>query len=178
MKITDTAFKDVKIIEYFYSFDIRGSFIKLYNETEFEKHGLCTHFSEEYYSVSHKDTIRRMHFQTPPYQHAKLIHVIRGSVVDVIIDLRKDSPDYKKFIAIQLSGNKPKSIYIPEGFAHGFKCLEDNTIMIYNTSTVYNSESDSGILYESIGYDWNVDDPILSERDKTFCTLEEFDSPF
>ena len=178
MKIINTEFEDVKIIEDFFSFDIRGSFIKLFNENEFEKYGLCSHYAETYYSISHKDTIRGMHFQLPPYEHTKLIHVIRGAAVDVIIDLRKSSPDYKKFITIQLSGNKPKSIYIPTGFAHGFKCIEDNTIMIYNVSTVYNSEADMGIFYDSIGYDWNIEEPIISERDKTHCTLEEFNSPF
>jgi dTDP-4-dehydrorhamnose 3,5-epimerase/CDP-3, 6-dideoxy-D-glycero-D-glycero-4-hexulose-5-epimerase len=178
MKVRDSEFKDVKIIEDSYAYDIRGNFIKTFNEEEFAEHGLSTDLREIYYSTSQRDVIRGMHFQLPPYEHDKLIHVIRGHVIDVVLDLRKSSPNYKKCLAISLSGNKPYSIYIPKGFAHGFKCLENNTVMLYHVTSGYNAESDTGIAYDSIGYDWNVEDPIMSERDQGFVRLEDFESPF
>lgn len=178
MKIKESEFKEVKIIENAYAYDIRGNFIKTFNEKEFQDLGLSTDFKETYYSTSQKDVIRGMHFQIPPYEHDKLVHVLCGSVVDVIIDLRKGSINYKKYMAIHLTGNKPRSLYIPKGFAHGFRCLENNTIMLYQVTTGYQPNCDSGIAYHSIPYNWDVEDPILSERDSHFITLEEFDSPF
>jgi dTDP-4-dehydrorhamnose 3,5-epimerase len=179
MKIVDTRVNGaIKIIENFYAFDIRGGFIKIFNEDTFNELGVKMDFAETYYSISHKDTIRGMHFQMPPFEHDKLIHVIKGSVVDIVLDLRKDSPTFKQYTEIKLTGNKPKSIYIPKGFAHGFKALEDNTIMLYNVSSGYSSEHDCGIRWDSIGYDWAVEEPIISERDRTFASLDEFKSPF
>lgn len=178
MKIYSTEFEDVKVIENFFAFDIRGKFIKTYNDELFRELGIDVELKETYYSLSQQDVIRGMHFQMPPYEHDKIIHVIQGKVVDVVLDLRKESKTYKQFIDIKLTGNKPKSIYIPKGFAHGFKCMEDNTIMLYQVSTGYNAQHDAGIAYDSIGYDWGIDDPIVSERDRTFPTLSEFDSPF
>lgn len=178
LRLFSSTFEDVKIIENVYSYDIRGNFIKTFNEDEFIRLGLHTDFRETYYSTSQKDVIRGMHFQLPPYEHDKLIHVISGSVIDVVLDLRKDSPNYKKSIAIHLTGNRPRSIYIPKGFAHGFKCLENNTVMLYQVTTGYQPNCDSGVAYDSIGYDWGIEDPILSERDQNFIRLEDFDSPF
>lgn len=178
MRVIDTKLNGVQIIECFYSFDIRGAFIKIFNREDFQYMNIDMQYAETYYSISKKDTIRGMHFQVPPYEHNKLIHVIHGSVIDVIIDLRKNSPTYKQFISIQLTGNKPKAIYIPKGFAHGFKTLEDNTLMLYNVSSIYKKEYDKGIRWDSIGYNWNTEDPIISEKDRNFNTLEEFESPF
>lgn len=178
MRVFPTKFKDVKIIENFYQFDIRGNFIKLYNEEEFKRNGIDTSLKEVYYSTSQKDVIRGLHFQIPPYEHNKIIHVIQGSVTDVVVDLRKSSADYKKYLEISLSGNKPRSLYVPKGFAHGFKCLENNTIMLYQVSTGYSPMNDTGIAYNTIGYEWNIEDPIISERDMGFCSLAEFESPF
>ena len=178
MKIKYSEFQDIKIIENAYAYDMRGNFIKTFNEEEFLRLGLNADFKETYYSTSQKDVIRGMHFQLPPYEHDKIIHVICGSVIDVIVDLRKESKNYKRHIAIRLTGNRPRSIYIPKGFAHGFQCLENNTIMLYQVTTGYQPNCDSGIAYDSIGYDWKIEDPILSERDQHFITLEEFASPF
>ncbi len=179
MKLTSHAvFPEVKIIENFYAYDIRGGFIKIFNETEFQDMQIDSVTRETYYSISKKDVIRGLHFQVPPFEHDKIVHVIRGSVMDVIIDLRTDSPHFKQYITIHLTGNKPRSIYIPKGFAHGFKCLENDTIMLYNVSSVYNKECDCGILWNSIGLDWDVEDPIITDRDASFPTLKEYVSPF
>lgn len=178
MRMISTEIKGVYIIENFYQFDIRGSFIKLYNQEMFQKMGLDTELREVYYSKSQKDVIRGMHFQLPPHEHDKIVHVIKGGVIDVLVDLRKESAHYKKFLEIPLTGNYPKSIFIPKGVAHGFKCLENDTVMIYQVTSGYSPAHDSGIAYDSIGYDWNIADPIVSERDANLISLKEFDSPF
>ena len=178
LKIYATEFEDVKIIENTYQFDIRGKFVKIFNKSQFSELGLNEELREIYYSTSQKDVIRGMHFQMPPFEHEKIVHIIKGGVVDVLVDLRKSSQNYKKYLEIHLSGNKPKSIYIPKGFAHGFKCLEDGTEMIYQVTSEYEPNSDTGIAFDSIGYDWGVQEPIISERDRNFIGLNEFISPF
>lgn len=178
MEIIDTQFKDIKLVNVNYSQDNRGSFIKIFNKDFFEEAGLQTIFEETYYSISNKDVIRGMHFQVPPYDHEKLVHVIRGRVIDVILDIRKDSPNYKKCIAIDLKAKDHKAVYIPKGFAHGFRTLEDNTVMLYMVASGYHPNADSGIKYDSIPYDWSVKEPVVSDRDMAFVSLTEFDSPF
>lgn len=179
MRIKDhVEFSDIKIIDNFYSMDNRGGFTKIFNKDIYEMLGINMEISESFYSMSHRDVIRGMHFQLPPYAHGKLVHVIRGSVWDVIVDLRKNSSNYKKSICIELSDKKAESIYIPKGFAHGFKCLENNTIMLYNVTEGYNKDCDSGIKWNSINFDWNVQFPIVSERDNSFVELKDFDSMF
>lgn len=178
MKIIQTEFSGVYIIDNFYQQDMRGSFTKLYNETQFAELGIDMQLKEIYYSISQKDVIRGMHFQLPPHEHAKMVHVIKGSVTDVLVDLRKESPCYRKALEIHLAGNRPQSVFIPKGIAHGFKCLENNTIMLYQVTSGYSSAHDTGIAWDSIGYDWNIANPIISERDSGFISLEEFDSPF
>ena len=178
MKITATEFDQVYIIDNFCHFDIRGNFVKLYNHEAFREMGMDVELREVYYSTSQKDVIRGMHFQIPPCECDKVVHVIKGSVTDVLVDLRKKSPNYKKILEIQMNGNKPRSIFIPKGIAHGFKCLENNTVMLYQVTSGYSPEQDRGIAYDSIGYDWNISEPIISERDAGFISLEEFESPF
>lgn len=178
MKLITSEFEQVYIIENFYQYDIRGNFIKLYNEDVFREMGLDFELQEIYYSTSQKDVIRGMHFQLPPYEHDKIVHVIKGSVTDVLVDLRKKSPHYKKVLEINLTGNKPRSIFIPKGVAHGFKCLENNTVMLYQVTSGFSPTHDAGIAWDSIGYDWQIADPIISERDSNFISLKEFDSPF
>ena len=179
MKISShEVFEDVKIIDLFDSMDERGGFTKLFHSDSFMQAGLDFEIKEIYYSVSQKDVIRGLHFQIPPSEHGKLVHVISGKVIDVIVDLRKNSTTYKKYITIELNGNQKKAVYIPKGFAHGFKALEDGTVMQYCVSSVYDADADSGIRYDSIGYDWNTPEPIMSKRDKSFVSMEDFVSPF
>ena len=121
-----------------------------------------------------------MHFQLPPNDHEKLVYVPKGSIIDVVIDLRKESKTFKQFISVELSDENKRSIFIPKGLAHGFKSLNNDTITVYNVSTEYDEKSDQGITYNSFGYNWNVKDPLLSERDKTFLSLNDFliNNPF
>ena len=178
MKISETDLSQVFIIENYFAKDIRGSFIKLFNQDEFKKYGLETDFKETYYSISNRNVIRGLHFQTPPYDHNKIVHVINGSVLDVVVDLRKKSKTYGNYYTFELNSSNKYSLYIPKGFAHGFKSLEDNTMMLYEVSTVFNAQAEGGIRWDSIGYTWSVDNPILSDRDKSFVSLQNFISPF
>lgn len=168
----------IKMIEAFDSADNRGSFTKIFHSGDLINAGIEFEIKEMYYSVSNKNVIRGMHFQLPPYDHSKLVHVMSGRVMDIIVDLRKGSINYGKHIVIELDGNNKRAVWIPKGFAHGFRALEDNTIMQYCVSSVYNKEADSGIRYDSCDIDWGIDNPIVSERDKGFISLDEFESPF
>lgn len=178
MQINKTEFDGLYVIEKFVSNDNRGSFIKFFNYDEFIKNGIETHFEECYYSASAKNVIRGMHFQLPPHSHDKLVTVIKGSVTDVVVDLRKNSKTYKKVFSIELSEKNNKALFIPVGMAHGFVSREDNTTMLYNVGTGYCKECDCGIKYNSIDYLWNVEKPIVSERDENFETIDNFRSPF
>lgn len=178
MRIEDTVCKGVKLIHCFSSFDLRGGFTKIFNDADYKAAGIIPEIKETYYSVSNKNVIRGLHFQLPPYEHAKIVHVIKGSVIDVLLDLRKSNGTYGKAYSFTLSGGAPVALYIPVGFAHGFKTLEDHTLMLYQVSSIYEKKSDTGILFNSIDYDWGIENPIVSERDMSFGKFEDFDSPF
>lgn len=177
MEITELELSGVKLIQNFYLRDERGLFCKTFHIDSFLKNGLLKEIKESYYSVSQKGVVRGMHFQVPPNQHNKLVSIIDGTVLDVIIDLRKSSPTYGKTIGIELD-DQGKSIYIPKGFAHGFKVLSKSATMLYMQDSVYHPPADKGILWSSIDFDWNIKNPILSERDQSFPALNDFNSPF
>jgi len=158
--------------------DNRGIFLKTYHDETFEKMGLRTDWKEEYYSISGKNVIRGMHFQTPPAAHAKLVYCLHGEVLDVVIDLRVDSPTYLESRSFRLSPARGNSIYIPIGMAHGFLSLTEGSVMQYKVTSTYSSENDAGVSWDSIGFEWPTERPIVSERDKQHVTLSSFNSPF
>jgi len=160
------------------SHDDRGTFVKSYSDSLFKAAGMDFTLRESYFSHSKKDVIRGMHFQLPPHQHSKIVFCQVGAIIDVIVDLRKSSPTYGQYFAHELSDTNHKACYIPEGFAHGFKALTEDALTYYLVSSEYNKQHDTGIRYDSIGFDWQVKDPILSQRDSSFITLDEFDTPF
>mgnify|MGYP006087974143 FL=1 len=174
MKLEPTLLEGVYIIHNFNAIDQRGLFVKTFNKNAFKELNLDFEIKESYYSISKKNVIRGMHFQLPPHDHQKLVYVPKGSVIDVVIDLRKESKTYKKFISVKLSSQNKKSIYIPKGLAHGFKSLENDTITVYNVATEYDSGADNGVNYDSFRFDWEVTKPIISERDDALVTLNEF----
>lgn len=178
MTIEKTELEGVYIIDNFVAKDERGTFVKTFNQQGFKDNELEFEIRESYFSISQKDVIRGMHFQMPPHDHQKLVYVAQGSIIDVIIDLRVNSKTYKKSISVELSAENRKSIFIPKGFAHGFKSMEENTITIYNVSSEYNSNFDAGLSYNSFGFDWGVESPIISNRDLLFESVNEFKSPF
>lgn len=165
MTIEKTHLEGVFIINNFNAFDDRGMFVKTFNKSNFQDLNLDFEIRESYFSVSKKNVIRGMHFQLPPHGHEKLVYVPQGAILDVVIDLRKNSNTYGKYISLELSDQNKKSIFIPKGLAHGFKSLEDNTITVYNVSAEYNPAADTGISYDSFGFDWQIEKPIISDRD-------------
>lgn len=158
--------------------DNRGSFIKTFHYDAFKELGIQTEFKEEYYSVSKKDVIRGLHFQLPPFDHDKLVYCTAGEVLDVAVDLRADSTTYGHHVIFGVSGTAGNMVYLPKGIAHGFLVLSEQATMVYKVSTVHSPEADAGILWSSIGLNWPVESPVVSKRDSSFKTLQEFESPF
>jgi dTDP-4-dehydrorhamnose 3,5-epimerase len=158
--------------------DERGSFIKVFNDDLYKKNNLNFNLREQYFSFSKKNVIRGMHFQLPPNDHDKLVYCIQGAVQDVVLDLRTTSKTYGEYCSIYLSSEKFNMLYIPSGFAHGFCSLTDDACMVYNVSSVYNPESDSGVAFNSFGYNWNISNPIVSDRDRQLSLFNSFKSPF
>jgi dTDP-4-dehydrorhamnose 3,5-epimerase len=158
--------------------DNRGNFTKAFQHSFYESQGFNFSLKESYFSSSKKDVIRGMHFQTPPHHHSKIVYCPYGSILDVIIDLRKESLTYGQYFATELSADNHLAYYIPEGFAHGFKALTENAMTYYLVSSEHNKEHDTGIRYDSFGFDWQCNAPIISDRDLSFSALQDFDSPF
>ena len=121
-----------------------------------------------------------MHFQTPPYDQGKLVRVIKGAVLDVAVDIRKNSPTYGEHIAIELSAENKTMFYIPPGFAHGFLTLQDNTIFSYKCTNLYNKASEGTVLWNdtNLNINWNISNPLLSEKDLVGTKFKDFTSPF
>lgn len=154
--------------------DERGSFLKIFEDDIFKKSGIDFEMNESYFSFSKKGVIRGMHFQNPPYDHCKIVFCPQGAILDVIVDLRKNSPTFSHYLATELSAANRKAYYIPKGFAHGFKALTDDAVTFYYVSTVYNKDNDTGIRYDSFGFDWDEKSPVISERDLSFLSLKDW----
>lgn len=173
-----TPLKDALVITLPASTDNRGLFVKTFHDTTLQAAGINFDLKESYFSISKKDVIRGMHFQTPPHQHSKIVFCPQGAILDVIVDLRKNSATYGQYFAHELSQKNHKALYIPEGFAHGFKALSDDAMTYYLVTSEHNKAHDMGIRYDSIGLDWQVEQPIISDRDLSFITLQEFETTF
>lgn len=178
MKVVDQILPGVLLLEPFQYADSRGSFVKTFHKAQFAQLGIDFNPVEEFYSRSHAGVVRGMHFQIPPHDHAKLVYCTSGRVVDVLLDLRKASGCYGDSVSVELSVTNRLQLFIPSGIAHGFLSLEDDTIMIYKTSTVHAPAHDAGIRWSSFGYRWPVDAPIVSARDSALTELNDFKSPF
>lgn len=165
-------------IEPFFHADARGSFVKTFHEEEFKANGLESDFKESFYSESVKGVIRGMHFQLPPDEHVKLVFCTSGEVNDVILDLRKASPMFGKCQSFNLSGQNRQMLYIPKGCAHGFCTISEQATVFYFTSTIHSKLNDTGVRYDSFGYNWEIINPLLSERDLSFSLVSDFISPF
>ena len=165
-KRIDTSFPDVFLIKRNTYKDNRGSLSKLFNIEHFRDINLPDiEYKEVLYTVSQKDCIRGMHYQSSPHQTVKLISVLQGSIIDVILNVNNDHRDYGKFDSFKLSASNNSSLYLPPEYAHGFKALENNTIVAYLLSDVFVPSSNLGIHYKSFGFDWNIKRPILSNKD-------------
>lgn len=173
----ELAISGVYRVKNFVAEDHRGLFVKTFHNGLFEAIGFHDLFRESYYSVSKKNVLRGMHFQQPPYDHEKLVSVSAGKILDVILDIRKTSPTYGKFVAVEIPEHS-HSVFIPRGCAHGFLTLSDTATVTYSVTTVYQKEADDGIRWNSFGFRWPVADPILSERDRSFGSLQQQSSIF
>ena len=158
--------------------DARGRFVKTFHAGAFAKSGLETGFVEEYYSVSRQGVLRGLHFQMPPDDHVKLVYAVTGSVLDVVVDLRVGSPTYGQYHLVELSASSANALYVPKGLAHGFYVPRGEAVMVYKVSSLYSPVHDSGILWNSVGIPWPDQQPVLSERDRSFTSFEKFQSPF
>ncbi len=178
MTVLPTTLPGVRVLQPRVFSDARGSFVKTYHVDTFRELGIEFAPREEFFSVSARDVVRGMHFQLPPAAHDKLVYCVAGAVLDVVVDLRKDSPTRGQHFTRELSESNREMLFIPIGFAHGFLALADRAVMVYQTSTVHAPTQDAGILWNSFGFHWPVEHPILSARDRQFPALAEFGSPF
>lgn len=178
MKFSESKIKGVYLIECFNSIDNRGSFKKVFNYEEFKNHGLDFQIEEVFITSSKKNTIRGMHFSLPPKEQIKLVICYCGHIKDVVLDLRKSSPTYLQYVEFDLNANETKAVLVPIGCAHGFKAIEDNSVVAYCTSCGFSKEHDSGIRFDSFNYDWKLENPIMSNRDKSLVSLNNFKNPF
>jgi dTDP-4-dehydrorhamnose 3,5-epimerase len=181
MNIIETNLAGLLLIEPKVFEDSRGYFLESYNSETFKNSGIDTIFVQDNQSFSCKGTLRGLHFQNTPYAQVKLIRVITGSIIDVAVDIRKGSKTYGKYYSAELSGENKKMLYIPDGFAHGFLTLEDNTIVQYKCSNVYNKESEGGIMWNDpdININWGlIDEPIISDKDKNNILFKDLNSKF
>lgn len=158
--------------------DLRGSFTKIFHDEIYRQHGITLENSEQFFTVSNKDVLRGMHFQTPPNDHAKLVSCLSGKILDVLLDLRKNSATYGQYLSLELDHKEGKVLYIPKGIAHGFVSLEDDSGVYYSTSSVHSPEHDMGIHWNSFGFEWPTDKPVISERDANHQDFNQFHSPF
>jgi len=152
--------------------DSRGFFARTYCEREFEAHGLKSRYMQCNISFNkRKGTLRGMHFQTAPYEEAKLVRCTRGAIYDVIIDLRPAALTFKEHLAVVLSAESGKMLYVPEGFAHGFQTLEDDTEVFYQMSQFYAPEHGRGIRWNdpAFGIEWPEQERIILERDESYA---------
>jgi dTDP-4-dehydrorhamnose 3,5-epimerase len=161
--------------------DNRGYFMRFYNRQVFAEHGLQTVWEQESVSFNkEKNTLRGLHFQLPPFNETKIVRAVNGAILDIFVDLRKGSETYGKWDAIELSSENDTAVYIPKGFAHGFKTLAENTLVEYKIDANYNAESASGIRWDDadLAIDWNTENPVTSQRDAELQLFADFISPF
>jgi len=180
MEIIETKIEGLLIIKPQVFNDERGYFFESFNEDKFKDLGLASAFVQDNESKSQKNVLRGLHFQKPPFAQGKLVRVIKGSVLDVAVDLRPDSPTYGQWEAVELTEENKLMYWIPPGFAHGFVTLEDDTIFSYKCTNVYNKESEGSIQWNDadLCIDWKIENPILSEKDLVSPGFDGFVSPF
>jgi len=182
MNIVKTDIEGIVIIEPKIFEDSRGYFFESYNDLEFINKVGFVDFIQDNESKSSYGVMRGLHFQRPPHTQAKLVRCVRGAVLDVAVDLRKDSPTYGKHVAVELTEDNHRQLFIPKGFAHGFAVLSDTAVFQYKCDDFYHPELDGGIniLDKSLGIDWKIpeDKVILSDKDTKHPMLKDFDTPF
>ncbi len=183
MEIVELAIPDVKIVKPKKFGDHRGFFSETYNKSVLEQAGIDLDFVQDNHSLSaERGTIRGLHFQIPPFAQDKLVRVVKGAIFDVAVDLRRHSPTFGKHISATLSADDWNQILVPIGFAHGFCTLEPDTEVIYKVTNYYSPENDYGILWNDpeLAIEWpiNIEEAVLSDKDKRQPTFSELEYPF
>lgn len=182
MNIITTPIEGLLVIEPQLFRDARGYFVETYNEQRYCDAGITARFVQDNQSCSSYGVVRGLHFQRPPYTQAKLVCCTRGRVLDVAVDLRKDSPTFGKWYSVELNEDNHRQFFIPRGFAHGFSVLSETAIFTYKCDNLYHPEADGGILLSdpALAIDWQIpeDKMILSDKDRRHTTLALLDNPF
>lgn len=178
MNIIDTPIAGCYEIKFNVLKDNRGAFVKTFHQHDFKSLGLRVDWREEYYSKSHKNVLRGMHFQVPLADHVKFVCCMVGEVRDVVVDLRRGSSTYGQCYSILLSPERGNGFYLPSGVAHGFLSLADESVMYYKVTSVYSPEHDAGVLWSSLPFEWPIKNPVVSARDEKFPSVENFETPF
>ncbi len=160
--------------------DERGAFTVPYQKQAFAQHGLVTDWVQDNQSYSVQGVLRGFHFQLPPYTETKLVRVLHGAILDVIVDLRRASATYGQHLALEMSAENSKMLYIPRGFAHAFCVLSAGASVQYKVDNDYTPHAAAGLIWDdpTIGFDWPISTPILSEKDQQLPRFAQFDSPF
>ena len=159
--------------------DQRGDFVKTFHLDRFTELGLNTRWRERFWSSSHAGVIRGLHFQIPPSDHVKLVTCCAGKIWDVVVDLRRSSPTFGKYVGLELTADNGRMLYIPRGMAHGFLALTEGAVVQYDVETVHDPACDRGIRWDGCGISWPIQgQPVMSTRDAAFPCLSDFESPF
>jgi dTDP-4-dehydrorhamnose 3,5-epimerase len=174
MKLKKTQISDCYLLELDKRADSRGCFVKTYSEIMWNELNLKIDIKEDFYSISNKNALRGMHFQLPPKSMIKVVQCLKGKILDVILDLRVSSPSFKKVLSFELSEERPELIYVPSGCAHGFLSLEDQSLVSYKVSENFDPNLDSGLRWDSFGFDWGIATPQISERDRGLKPMADF----
>ena len=182
MNVIKTPIEGLLIIEPRVFHDARGYFVETYNEQRYREAGVDATFVQDNQSCSTYGVVRGLHFQKPPYTQAKLVSCTKGRVLDVAVDLRKESPTYGKWFSVELSEENHRQFYIPRGFAHGFSVLSEQAVFTYKCDNLYHPEAEGGLLLSDpdVAIDWQVpeDKRVISEKDTKHPLFKDLISPF
>lgn len=181
--VTSLALPEVLLVRGPVFPDARGSFAETFRKNDFAALGIACDFVQENMSMSAaRGTIRGLHFQAPPHAQGKLVQVMRGAILDVAVDIREGSPRYGQHCAAALNAEEGGQIFVPRGFAHGFFCLADNTVVAYKVDNYYDRASEGGLIWNdpqlAIGWPSDAGEPLLSDRDRLWPRFSDFASPF
>lgn len=182
MKIKEIFIKGLVVIEPTVFEDERGYFFESYSKTKFADLGINIEFVQDNQSFSKKGTLRGLHYQNPPFAQTKLVRVLEGEIIDVAVDLRKDSPTYGKSFSVLLSAANKKQLLVPQGFAHGFSVISKTATVMYKCDQLYNISCEGGIKFDdpTLNIDWGMDlkDVIVSEKDQKLPFIDNCNSLF
>lgn len=173
LKIKKQLLPGVFLLDCPHYFDPRGSLTKIFHSESLNNHGIDFVPAESFVTRSAVGVLRGMHFQVGKVAHDKLVYCIRGHVLDVVVDIQPERPNFNQPASIELNADDPIALFIPKGYAHGFLSLQEDSLMLYSTSTIHSPEHDRGVFWSSINFNWPTHDPLLSQRDREHPSIHE-----